>query len=238
MKAMIFAAGLGTRLKPFTDQHPKALALVNGISLLERNIRYLRKSGIHDLVINVHHFPEQIFSFLKENKNFGCNIQISDESYALLETGGGLKKAASLLSGKDPVLVINVDILTDLDISDMLNFHRSNQALATLAVTGRNTSRYFLFNIENRLCGWKNVITSEEKIPVPDSLLVPKAFSGIHIIQPEIFDMMKQHGKFSIVDVYLDLCPSHKIIGYDHSGGLLIDVGKPEAIAQAAKLFK
>jgi N-acetyl-alpha-D-muramate 1-phosphate uridylyltransferase len=237
MKAMIFAAGLGTRLKPFTENHPKALALVNNKPLLQRNIEYLKKYGISEFVINVHHFPDQIKNFLAENKNFGCSVEISDESDFLLETGGGLKKAAPLLSGTEPFLVMNSDILTNLDISALIAAHKSSAALATLAVTGRATSRYFLFNDRNELCGWKNEKTGEEKIVRNEPNLVPKAFSGIHVIDPEIFGKISGEGKFSIVDVYLELCASNLIRCFDHSDDILIDVGKPEAVGEAEKWF-
>lgn len=234
---MIFAAGLGTRLKPFTEHHPKALAVVNNKTLLQRNIEYLKSFGFNEFVLNVHHFPEQITQFLSENKNFNSNIIISDETDALLETGGGLKKAASFLKGTEPFVLMNVDILTNLQIDKMLEYHRRHKPLATLAVTGRQTSRYFLFDKQNKLCGWKNSKSNEEKIMVKKSGLSPKAFSGIHIIEPAIFDFMKQEGKFSIVDVYLALCAEANILGYDHSDDEIVDVGKPESIAIAEGLF-
>jgi N-acetyl-alpha-D-muramate 1-phosphate uridylyltransferase len=237
MKAMIFAAGLGTRLKPFTDHHPKALAVVNNKTLLQRNIEYLKNFGFTEFVLNVHHFPEQIISFLTEHHNFGCKIIISDETGALLETGGGLEKAAPYLKGQEPFLVMNVDMLTNLNIGSMISFHKSNNSLATLAVTERATSRYFLFNKQDELCGWRNTKSSEEKIVRKEAFLVPKAFSGIHIIEPAIFDHMKKEGKFSIVDVYLELCVANKITGFDHSSDILIDVGKPESIIEAEGLF-
>jgi N-acetyl-alpha-D-muramate 1-phosphate uridylyltransferase len=237
MKAMIFAAGLGTRLKPFTENHPKALAVINKKTLLERNIEYLKKSGFSEFVLNVHHFPDQITAFLKEHHNFDCKISISDETDALLETGGGLKKASGFLKGNEPFLVMNVDMLTNLDLDKMIAFHQSNKSLATLAVTDRATSRYFLFNKKNELCGWKNTNTNEEKISRKENDLIPKAFSGIHIIEPGIFELIRQEGKFSMVDVYLELCPHQNIMGYDHSGDILIDVGKPESITEAELLF-
>jgi MurNAc alpha-1-phosphate uridylyltransferase len=238
MKAMIFAAGMGTRLKPFTENHPKALAVVNNIPLLQRNIEYLKSFGINEFVINVHHFPEQITTFLNKNNNFNSKITISDESDALLETGGGLKKAATYLKGSEPFLVMNVDMLTNLDLGKMITFHKHSNAFATLAVTARTTSRYFLFNNKEELCGWQNTKTGEKKIKRSEANLTPKAFSGIHIIEPVIFDLMKQEGKFSMVDVYLDLCNQQTIKGYDHSSDLLIDVGKPESVIQAEELFK
>ncbi|HXA01381.1 MAG TPA: nucleotidyltransferase family protein [Cytophagaceae bacterium] len=237
MKAMIFAAGLGTRLKPFTDNHPKALAIVNNKTLLQRNIEYLKNFGFTEFVLNVHHFPDQIISFLRKHHNFGCKIIISDETDALLETGGGLKKASPYLKGQEAFLVMNVDMLTNLNIGSMIAFHQSNKSLATLAVTGRTTSRYFLFNDRNELCGWKNTRTNEEKIIRKEAGLIPKAFSGIHIIDPAIFDHIKREGKFSMVDVYLELCATNKISGFDHTSDILIDVGKPESIAEAEALF-
>ncbi len=237
MKAMIFAAGLGTRLKPFTDNHPKALAVVNNKPLLQRNIEYLKGYGINEFVINVHHFPDQIIDFLKEHNNFGCKVNISNETDALLETGGGLKKASDYLKGNTPFLVMNVDMLTNLAVDKMIAFHNAGKALATLAVKRRETTRYFLFNDKNELCGWQNTKTGEEKIKRQEPDLTPKAFSGIHIIDPQIFDLIKQEGKFSMVDVYLDLCSKHTIKGFDHTNDILLDVGKPESIQQAEALF-
>jgi N-acetyl-alpha-D-muramate 1-phosphate uridylyltransferase len=238
MKAMIFAAGLGTRLKPFTENHPKALAQVNGKPLLQWNIEYLKSFGIKEFVINVHHFADQIVDFLSINQNFQATIHISDETDALLETGGGLKKAADFLKGNEPFIVMNSDILTNLDMGKMIAFHNKFKPLTTLAVTERETSRYFLFNGENELCGWENIKTGEERIMKKHPGLKQKAFSGIHIIEPSVFGKITQQGKFSMVDVYLDLCANHIILGYDHSDDILLDVGKPEAIAQAELLFK
>jgi MurNAc alpha-1-phosphate uridylyltransferase len=237
MKAMIFAAGLGTRLKPFTENHPKALAMVNGKPLLQRNIEYLKSYGIEEFIINLHHFPEQIKKFLAAHNHFGCKIAFSDETAALLETGGGLKKASPLLKGKQPFIVMNADILTDLNMDKMIDFHQSSGSLASLAVSNRGTSRYFLFNEQDELCGWKNLKTGEERIIRDEPPLVPKAFSGIHIIEPRIFNFINQQGKFSIVETYLSLCDDHRISAYDHSSDILIDVGKPEAIEKAEFLF-
>jgi N-acetyl-alpha-D-muramate 1-phosphate uridylyltransferase len=236
MKAMIFAAGLGTRFKPWTDKHPKALALVNGKSLLERNIKYLQQFGITEVIVNVHHFAEQIIETIKNNKGWKSNITISDEKNEVLETGGGLKKA-SWYFNDEAFVVMNVDILTDLDLQAMINFHQQNKPLATLAITNRKTSRYFLFDEDDNLCGWRNVKTNEQKISIEKHDLVQKAFSGIHIIEPKAFPLIKQTGKFSIVDTYLDLSRSEIIKGFDHSSSKLIDVGKPESLIEAEKLF-
>lgn len=234
MKAMILAAGLGTRLKPWTDKHPKALAVVNGKSLLQRNIAYLQQFGIYDVVVNVHHFAGQIMEELETNHGFGSNISISDESDEVLETGGGLKKAEWFFENeKEPFLLMNADILTDLDINAMKLQHVSSGALATLAVTTRPTSRNLLFDQDNTLCGWKNIATGELKGKDGS----PKAFSGVHIIEPRIFSLIWEQGKFSMIDLYLRLCQSHTIMSFDHSEGKFQDVGKPESIAEAENLF-
>ncbi len=239
MKAMILAAGLGTRLKPFTDKHPKALALVNNKTLLQRNIEYLAKFGIKDVIVNVHHFPQQIKKLVEKNKGFGSRIAISDESDAVLETGGGLKKAAWFFKkDKLPFVVMNVDVLTDMNLGEMIEQHKNLQPLATLAVTTRKTSRYFLFDEMPNLCGWKNEKTGEQKISREASQFFEKAFSGIHVISPEIFSLMKNEGKFSMVDVYLELATAHIITAFDHSNTKFIDVGKPESILKAEELFQ
>lgn len=238
MKAMIFAAGLGTRFKPWTDKHPKALALVNGKSLLQRNIEYLQQYGITDVVVNVHHFADQINEAVKKNKGWGSNISISDESSEVLETGGGLVKARPLLEGDEPFITLNVDILTDLNLSDLITFHKDKKALISFGITSRKTSRYFLFDEDNRLCGWRNTKTGEEKISISKTILKEMAYSCVVVFQPEVFGLIKQQGKFSLTETYLDLAKDHLILGYDHSGDKLIDVGKPESIAVAEKLFK
>lgn len=237
MKAMIFAAGLGTRLKPFTDNHPKALAVVNGKPLLQRNIEYLKSFGIEEIVINVHHFADQIIEFLEENNYFGIEITISDETDQVLETGGGLVKAKA--NFEEDFLVMNVDILTDLNLADFIKAHQENKALVTLAVSDRNSSRKLFFNKQNELKGWRNLKT-EEEIKVIDSLDNCKelAFSGIHVISPALFDKITEKGKFSIMKVYMDLMQTESIIGFDHSGGILIDVGRPESVLEAEQFFK
>jgi N-acetyl-alpha-D-muramate 1-phosphate uridylyltransferase len=237
MKAMILAAGLGSRLKPWTDHHPKALAIVNGKSLLHRNIEYLQQFGITDVVVNVHHFANQIQDAIANNNGWGSTITISDETNEVLETGGGLVKAKELLQGSENFVLMNVDMLTDLDLNKMIAQHEASKALATLAITDRNSSRMFLWNDANELCGWRNVVNAEEKIMKPNSDLHPFAFSGFHIIHNSIFNHITQHGKFGMVDVYLSLCAQHTIIGFNHSGGKLLDVGKPESIAQAEVIF-
>lgn len=236
MKALIFAAGKGTRLKPFTDSHPKALALVNGVPLLERNIKYLQSFGINNFVINIHHFGNQIVDFLKDKNNFGAEIEISDESEELLETGGGLFFARQFLENEDDFLIMNADILTDLDINDFVRFHRFRKEMVTLAVSGRASSRKLLFDNNQILKGWKNIQTGEQRLAEFNKEFKELAFSGIHCVKSEFIKLIKRRGKFSIMEEYLDLMKTINIGGYQHNANL-IDVGKPEAIAEAEKLF-
>ncbi|MBL0254029.1 MAG: NTP transferase domain-containing protein [Chitinophagaceae bacterium] len=232
-KAMILAAGLGTRLKPWTDKHPKALALVNGKSLLQRNIEYLQGFAINKVIINVHHFAEQIIDAVTENNGWGSAVSFSDETDAVLETGGGLKRASPYFNDVEHFILMNGDILTDLNIAKMYEQHCQQQSLATLAVTERKTSRYLLFNDSHMLCGWKNDNTGQVK----GLNGIKKAFSGIQIIDTSMLPMITDEGKFSIIDIYLKLCGQQKLMAYDHSNGLLQDVGKPESILAAEKIF-
>jgi NDP-sugar pyrophosphorylase family protein len=243
-KAMIFAAGLGTRLKPFTLNAPKAMAPVNGKPLLQRNIEYLKTFGIEEIVVNVHHFADQIISFLEEN-DFGVKTIISDETDEVLETGGGLLKARPLLEDADDILIMNVDILTDIDISELIKQHNENDALATLAVSNRESSRGLLFDQNLQLCGWHNKKTNEEKIVHKKEVLVDFAFSGIQVLSSNIFPLINQRGpdgllrrKFSIIDTYLDLAKTQKILAFDHSGNILMDVGNPERLKKAEEVFQ
>jgi MurNAc alpha-1-phosphate uridylyltransferase len=244
MKAMIFAAGLGTRFKPWTDHHPKALAIVNGKSLLQRNIEYLQQYGITDVVVNVHHFPDQVIDAVEKNKGWGSNVIISDERDEVLETGGGLLKARPLLEGEEPFVTVNVDILTDLNLNDLLAFHQEHKPLISFAVTNRKTARNFLFDESNRLCGWRNVTTGEEKGPVltyseeEKKKLLEKAYSCVVVFEQQFFSLIRQSGKFSLTEPYLALAAEHTILGYDHSGDKLVDVGKPESVAVAEANFQ
>ena len=232
---MILAAGLGTRLKPFTESHPKALLPVNGKTLLQRNIEYLQLFNVKDVIINVHHFAVQIINAVQQNNGWGSNLTISDETDLVLETGGGLKKAAVFLEdSSEPFVLMNADILTDLNINQLKIIHQRSDTIATLAVTNRNTSRYLLFDNDDILCGWLNEKTGEQKGKPGNK----KAFSGIHIISPKIFQHIKEEGKFSMIDLYLRLAAEgFQINCYDHSEGLLLDVGKPESITIAEKMF-
>lgn len=235
---MIFAAGLGTRFKPWTDTHPKALALVNGKTLLQRNVEYLQQYNITDVVVNVHHFADQIIQAVKENKGWGSNIAISDESDAVLETGGGLLKAKNGL-GNGHFLTLNVDILTNLNLQQFIQFHEQQQAAISLAIAQRETSRFLLFNTEDRLCGWRNVKEDGflEKIAVPATAYLQRAYSGIALFQNPMLDQIPFTGKFSLIDVFLHLAPAQKIMGYDHTGDDWVDVGRPESVAVAEALF-
>ena len=237
MKALIFAAGKGTRLKPFTDNHPKALVEVNGIPLLERNIKYLQSYGINDFVINIYHFGEQIVDFLKLNNNFGAKIEISDEKDELLETGGGLVFARKFLDFEEDFLIMNADILTNLDLNTFIKYHQTKKDFATLAVSDRVSSRKLLFNEDLVLRGWLNVGTGEQRLAEFNKGFKPLAFSGIHCINPKIFQKIKRTGKFSIMEEYLDLMHSEKIHGFQHSAHL-VDVGRPESVLVAEKIFK
>lgn len=237
MKAMIFAAGLGTRFKPWTDTHPKALAVVNGKTLLQRTVEYLQQYDIYEVVVNVHHFADQILEAIEKAKGWGSQIIISDETAEVLETGGGLLKAKEHLQGST-FLTINTDILTDLNLKAFLSFHQQETATISLAVTGRETTRYLLFNEYNRLCGWRNTAPSfREKIVVQADDYMQKGYSGIAIFEPMVFDAITQTGKFSLIDVYLSMAPQHKIAGYDHSKGKVIDVGRPESVPVAESMF-
>jgi len=240
IQAIIFSAGLGTRFKPWTDKHPKALAIVNGKTLLQRNIEYLQQYGINDIIVNVHHFAEQIENEIVANDGWGSNILVSDERDMVLETGGGLMKAKELFDPGKKFISCNVDILTDLDISKLLNFHEQNKALVSFAVTNRPTSRYLLFDATHRLCGWRNTKTGEEKIAIPGHDFIQKAYSCVVVFEYDIFRLMEEEGfsgKFSLIDVYLKLAAGHLIMGYDHSGDRFVDVGKPESVAVAEAIF-
>ncbi len=235
--AMIFCAGLGTRFKPWTDNHPKALAVINGKSLLQRNIEYLQGFGIKRVIVNVHHFAPQIIEALQQNNGWGSEVIISDEQDVVLETGGGLLKAKDYLIPGESFLTINVDILTTLDITAFYNFHQQNQSLISLAVSDRKTSRCFVFDEYNRLTGWRNLQTGEERMSIPTMGGSNKAFSGISIFNYEFFNYLRLQGKFSLVDAYLSLAKGHLIAGFDHSGDKWVDVGKPETVPVAEALF-
>ncbi len=235
-KAMILCAGLGSRLKPITIQKPKALVEINKKTLLQRNVEYLQSFGITDLIINVHHLAKQIIDTVEENKGWGSNISISQED-SLLDTGGGVKKAAPFFSNEKHFLVMNVDILTNLNINNMFTFHCEQQADVTLAVSTRHSHRVFLLKeTNNQLCGWKNTKTGELKTPKPIKTAINTfAFSGVHILNTSMIKELLKDDIFSIIDFYINLSQKKNIIGYDHSNDMIIDVGKPEKISIAEK---
>jgi len=239
MEALIFAAGLGTRLKEQTQNNPKALVSLAGKPLLQHVIERLKSFGINHVVINVHHFADQVIEFIASNHSFGIQIDISDERDLLIDTGGGLKKAGHFFSGNEPILIYNVDVISNLDLNNLLEFHRLNNALATLVVRQRETSRYLMFDENMLLSGWKNFSSGETIVSREDSFANsrPFAFSGIHIVQPEILDLITEEGKFPIMDLYLRLAKSQKIKGYLDQSDLWMDLGKPDQIIEAEKLF-
>jgi NDP-sugar pyrophosphorylase family protein len=238
MKAMIFAAGLGTRLKEETLYKPKALVEVGGKPLLQHAIEKLKMEGFSEVVVNVHHFSDLIINFLN-NHDFGILVHISDETDKLLDTGGGLKKAAPFFKGNEPVLIYNVDVLSNLDLKNLVQEHLLSGALATLVVRERKTQRYFKFNKEQRLVGWLNKKTGEKKIVLPENFenATEMAFSGIHMVNPEFFQLMPAEEKFSITDFYLELAKEYLIKGYFDESQLWLDVGKPEQLESARKMF-
>ena len=250
MKAMIFAAGLGTRLKPLTDTLPKALVPLAGKTLLQWQIEKLKAAGIRDIVVNIHHFPDMIINYLKDNDNFGCNIQVSDERDMLLETGGGLRKAEEKFrslgvqefrSSNEGILICNVDILSNIDIPTLLQAYNPNE-MGVVVVSERETQRYLLFNEENRLCGWTNIATGEVRGPIADyqSPIANRqlAFSGMQVLNPRIFDCMdevvKQKGeKFSLIDLYLSIAQKEILRAYIPENYRMMDVGKIDQISEA-----
>ena len=240
---MIFAAGLGTRLKPFTDTMPKALVPVNGTPMLEHVINNLKRFGFNEIVVNVYHFGEKIIEFLEEKNNFGIKIHISDERECLLDTGGGILKARKWLDGNDTILIHNADILTDLNLKDLYDTHISNRADATLLVASRNTTRYLLFDNEYNLNGWTNISTGEIKPQCLTNIskLSKLAFGGVHIISPTVFNELESYSsepKFSITPFYIDSCNKLKIMGYQPIFKYRwFDIGKPETLALAEDSF-
>ena len=253
MKAMIFAAGLGTRLKPLTDNMPKALVPLAGKTLLQWQIERLKAAGITDIVVNVHHFPDMIINYLRENDNFGCHVSVSDERDMLLETGGGLRKAKALLSeienpeskNDEPILVCNVDILSNIDIPTLQKAYNPEE-IGVVVVSARNTQRYLLFDQANRLCGWTNIATGEVK-PTPNPFLkegeinseIKKlAFSGMQVLNPRIFDYLdelaaKKGEKFSLIDLYLSIAEKEILRAFIPENYQMMDVGKIAQLSEA-----
>ncbi|MGE5427964.1 MAG: nucleotidyltransferase family protein [Methylococcaceae bacterium] len=240
MKALIFAAGLGTRLKEHTSNKPKAMVLVAGKPLLQHAIEKLVMHQISDITINVYHFADQIISFLNDHPFPGVQIHLSDEREELLDTGGGLKKAACFLRGEEPILIYNVDVISNLDLTSLEHYHLTSGSLATLVVRQRETSRYLMFDEQMQLAGWKNFSNGETKISRQDLFdsSLPYAFSGIQVVQPEIFNLISEEGKFPIMDLYLRLAKTQKIHGYVDNSSIWMDLGKPEQLVLAEKMFR
>jgi NDP-sugar pyrophosphorylase family protein len=237
-QAMIFAAGLGTRLKPLTDTMPKALVQIGGEPLIKHVILRLKEAGFQRIVVNVHHFAQQIIDYLEENDHFGLDIRISDETEQLLETGGGIKKARELFDPHSPVLIHNVDILSNVDLTAFYDHAVTSETDALLLVSERQTKRYLLFDDEKRLVGWTNKETGEIKSPHDwvrnDGSLQMLAFSGIHVFSPALFPLMDQWpDRFPIIDFYLKACATHPISGYVADHLHMIDVGKLDSLQQA-----
>lgn len=232
MKAMIFAAGLGSRLKPLTDDKPKALVEVGGQTLLERSIKKLISEGFEDIIINIHHLGEMIVDYLRENNSFGANsILISDERDGLLDTGGGLKHARRFFNTEEDFLIYNVDIISDINLRELYKYHRESRALATLAVRDRNSNRKLLFNEDGLLRGWINLDTKETKPhDIAVNGLLEFAYSGIQMVNREVFSMMPSDDKFSIIDYYLQICVEKKVAFFDHSEDIWFDLGSCDKI--------
>ena len=247
MQAMIFAAGLGTRLKPLTDSIPKALVEVEGQPLLRRTIIKLKEAGVDRIVVNVHHFADQIIDYLKANNNFGLDIRISDERENLLDTGGGLLNARSLFNPNEPILIHNVDILSNVRIHDFYYLDPDFNNVATLIVSRRQTKRYLVFDNNFKLKGWTNIETKEVKSPYPHfNIKTPGnnlyAFSGIHLVTPAIFPLLEDYAKtvahstkFSITDFYIHVCNTASINGYVKFDLQLLDVGKLDTLDKATE---
>jgi NDP-sugar pyrophosphorylase family protein len=239
LNAMIFAAGLGTRLKPYTNSKPKALVELAGKTLLEHVILKLKKLGVDRIVVNVHHFADLIEEFLQENNNFGLDIRISDERNELLDTGGGLKKARELFIPDAPILIYNVDILSSIDLNLLIESHKKSKALVSMVMRKRESSRYLYFDVNRQLTGWKNCKSGETKVARPEmSESEPMAFSGIHLIDYSLFSLITEEGKFSIIDLYLRLAKSEKILAYADDSKIWFDLGKPAQLLKAEELFK
>ncbi len=247
MKAMVFAAGLGTRLRPLTDNKPKALVEVGGKPMLERVIRHLISCGFTDVTINVHHFGQQIIDFVNANNCFGIDLHISDERNLLLDTGGGIRHARPFLDGNEPFLVHNADILTDIDLRDLYNHHLANNAYATMLTAERPTSRYLIFDADNTMHGWTNVKTGEVR---PEGFCYDRqqyhqaAYSGIQVVSPAVFAdldayaLSMESDVIPIIPFYLSECNRRKIVSYQPSQSYhWIDIGKPETLAEANRLI-
>ena len=238
MNAMIFAAGLGSRLRPLTDKKPKALVEVNGRPLLEIALRKMEHAGITKVVVNIHHHRNQMRHFLENFQTSGMEILISDEKDKLLDTGGGLMKARPLFDPGTSVLLYNVDIVTTADLSAFINFHEKEQPLASLMVKNRLTSRHLLFNDQMQLAGWQNTQSGETIMAGKVKKTVPKGFQGIHIISPVFFEQIEETGPFPITQPYLRLAANHSIKGYESKNDIWFDIGTPEKLGYTEQFLR
>lgn len=238
---MIFAAGLGTRLRPLTDTIPKALIPIKGKPLLEHVIDKLKAAGFDEIIINIHHFGQKIVDFVESKNSFGIRIEFSDEQEKLLDTGGGIRRASWFFDDGQPFIVHNVDILSNIDLTVLYEFYKKHSYLATLVVSPRKTSRYLLFDENHLLKGWKNEETGECRSPLSDfypAHYTSLAFSGIHLLDPRIFKYMNGFpDRFSIIDFYLSICNKENLYGYIPKNFQLIDIGKLETLSQAEDYF-
>lgn len=240
-QAMIFAAGLGTRLKPLTDTMPKAMVRVGEQPLLWHVLMKLKAAGFGRVVVNVHHFARQIVNYLEANRNFGLDIRISDETQGLLETGGGIKRALPLFDAGQPVLIHNVDILSNIDVASLYDMAERSNVDALLVVSQRQTKRYLLFDDELILDGWTNIETGEVRSPYPSldvSDLRRLAFSGVHVLSPRVFPLfLDMPERFGIIDFYLKYCHRRAFIGYEQRDLRLLDVGKLDTLEAATEFI-
>lgn len=235
MKAMIFAAGLGTRLRPYTDTMPKALVPVDGKPMIWHQVRKLKAAGVDEVVVNVHHFAKDLVSYIHGENDFGITVHISDESGMLLDTGGGLLAARRFLEAvNEPFLIHNVDIFSNLDLAAFISDGLQDGSVAKLLVSDRDSSRKLLFDADGSLCGWKNLRTGELRGPVASAVGTELAFGGVHLVSPAIFDVFDRHpeftGTFSIIDFYLAACADNRITAYCPADLKLVDVGKVSSL--------
>lgn len=233
---MIFAAGLGTRLAPLTDNKPKALVEVAGKTMLQMQIEKLRDAGFNYIVVNTHHFSNLVKDFVKNN-DFGVEIVISDETDLLLNTGGGLKNVKKYFNEGDTFLLHNVDIYSDIDLKEIYNHHQNSENIVTMAVKHRKSTNYLLFDETDRLCGWRSYKTDSKIISIEKETYNEMAFSGIYMFNYEIFDLMKKEGAFSIIPELLDIAKTSRIGGWAHDNNFILDIGKHEAIKEVEKII-
>jgi len=232
MKAMIFAAGRGTRLHPLTEKKPKALVEINGKPMLRIAIEYLQSYGVNEIIVNVHHFADQVISFLERMKSSNIRIEISDERDLLLDTGGGLKKAAWFFDDK-PFLLYNVDILTNLNLHELIHFHQQHKGIATLAVRERVSSRYLIFNEQYRLTGWEKISPHDRFLLMEATVERKLAFSGIHVIDPLLLKYLPEDNQFSIIQAYLNIAKGQPIYGFVDNQSYWFDIGNWEKLQKA-----